>query len=202
VVLDDCHDTTGDRAEAAVARARARLPGSFSGRVLEVAHANVGRARAHGMDVVLGELVGIDREDIWLASTDADTVVPVDWLVHQLQARSRGYEAIAGTIRVRSWENQPVAAGRLHARHYHNGGGSRFGHRHVHGANLGFSAHAYRRAGGFVPAATGEDHALWRNLRAAGVPSVSTPLAAVTTSGRREGRAPQGFASFLRSLTT
>jgi len=201
IVLDACTDTTGERATAAISRARA-ASGSFDGAVAEVSYANVGRTRAHGMAAALGGLAGVDAGKIWLASTDADTVVPEDWIVHQLHLRRMGYEAIAGTIRVESWAGQPASVPGLHNRHYRSRGGTRFGHRHVHGANLGFSAQAYRRAGGFLGVVTGEDHALWRDLRAVGTASISSPVAAVTTSSRRQGRAPDGFAGFLRNLTT
>jgi cellulose synthase/poly-beta-1,6-N-acetylglucosamine synthase-like glycosyltransferase len=200
VVLDGCHDATGERAETAIMQAQAIHGAGFSGRVSEVAYASVGRARAHGMHVALGALAGVDTDGIWLATTDADSVVPADWLVHQLHMRSRGYDAIAGTVRVIAWDGQPAALARLHAEHYQRGGGLNFGHPHVHGANLSFSASAYLKAGGFSPAVTGEDHALWYELRAAGVTSLSSPLAAVTTSARREGRAPDGFAGFLKAL--
>lgn len=47
----------------------------------------------------------------------------------------------------------------------------RDGHKHVHGANMGVSAEAYRRAGGFKSLACSEDHALIHALEAAGLES-------------------------------
>ncbi|GAC1318013.1 MAG: glycosyltransferase [Acidimicrobiales bacterium] len=200
VVLDTCDDTTGERAEAAIAEAQGRLGGSFSGRVTESNHTNVGRTRALGVATALKALDGVDPNTIWVACTDADSMVPHHWLAHQAALYARGFEAVAGTVAVRSWEFQPSTVRRLHQDHYHRGGGATFGHRHVHGTNLGLSGWAYEQAGGFAPLATGEDHELWRALRAARMRCVSTPGAAVTTSARPEGRAPAGFAGFLRDL--
>lgn len=200
LVLDDCEDTTGDRAETAIAEAQADLCGSFSGRVIEARHTNVGRTRALGVSDALGRLEGVDLNTVWIACTDADSVVPHHWLAHQAALGAQGYGAVAGTVDVRSWELQPSSVRQLHTDHYHRGGGATFGHRHVHGTNLGFSGRAYREAGGFAPLATGEDHELWRALRAARIHCVSTPGAAVRTSARPEGRAPEGFAAFLRKL--
>lgn len=200
VVLDACDDTTGDRAEAAIAEARKLFGGTFSGRVTEGSHTNVGQTRALGVASALRSLDGVDPSTIWVACTDADSLVPRHWLAHQAWLCDRGYGAVAGTVDVRSWESQSSMVRRLHQDHYHRGGGAAFGHRHVHGTNLGFSGWAYERAGGFAPLATGEDHELWRALRAARVRCVSTPAAPVTTSARPEGRAPAGFAAFLRDL--
>jgi hypothetical protein len=69
-------------------------------------------------------------------------------------------------------------------------------HPHVHGANLGVRADAYRIAGGWHALQTAEDHDLWRRLCAAGN-HLSDASLQVITSGRRVGRAPLGFAGAL-----
>ena len=74
------------------------------------------------------------------------------------------------------------------------------GHDHVHGANLGFSLEAYRAVGGFPLLPTHEDVGLVTALREAGVPSLATGAVPVVTSGRRTGRAPDGFAPYLDGL--
>ncbi len=66
-------------------------------------------------------------------------------------------------------------------------------HPHVHGANLGVRADAYLRAGEWNALETAEDHDLWGRL-----PNrLSTARIEVVTSGRRQGRAPSGFAGAL-----
>jgi hypothetical protein len=63
VVADACQDQTGALTWAAGAG------------VLEIAVANVGAARAAGLAEVL-RLAGRAPQEVWLATTDADTVVP------------------------------------------------------------------------------------------------------------------------------
>ena len=70
----------------------------------------------------------------------------------------------------------------------------------MHGANLGFTLAAYDAVGGFPPVSTGEDVALVARMRQAEIRWCSTTRTQVVTSGRPRGRAPQGFATYLRSL--
>ena len=190
VVLDRCTDSTGDRALASRKRTL----------TTEVNHGSVGAARAAGMELALQRTVGAELACIWLATTDADSVVPPGWLAHQVALRNHKFEAVAGTVRVRSWADQPRLTPALHDGGYRAKGGHRYGHHHVHGANLAFSADAYVQAGGFPQVATAEDHLLWTALVTGGTPVVATPEIPVWTSARREGRAPGGFAAFLRTL--
>jgi hypothetical protein len=75
------------------------------------------------------------------------------------------------------------------------------GHPHVHGANFGIRADAYRALGGWAPLASGEDVALARRARAAAdLTTVSTGAIPVLTSSRLSGRAPHGFAAYLQDL--
>src|SRR5690606_39610339 len=88
----------------------------------------------------------------WLASTDADSKVPHDWLSAQLQ---RGADAFCGTVRVADWLDfaERVRAAFLAGEHYEDD------HLHVHGANFGLSAAAYQAVGGSPR---------WRPTRTAG----------------------------------
>jgi hypothetical protein len=70
----------------------------------------------------------------------------------------------------------------------------------VHGANLGFRAAAYLRAGGFTDASTAEDHALVAALTATGSRVHRTRARTVTASARRGACAPHGFSSYLAAL--
>jgi hypothetical protein len=142
---------------------------------------------------------GIPPESIWLATTDADSTVPGDWLTTQLAWRAAGADALAGTVAVSSWSGQPKMLPRRY-RHHVMRAGLGFGHPHVHGANLSFRALAYESAGGMPPMPAAEDHAMWRALQRTGARTLAVPDLEVTTSARREGRAPAGFSGLLREL--
>lgn len=180
-VLDDCSDDTGEVA-----------PGA-----LEVRAGNVGIARAAGFAEVLAREAGRPPGQLWLATTDADSTVPPDWLAEQLRLAAAGVEVVAGTVRVADWSEQPAAVRRTFGTTYGRPGA---GHTHVHGANLGLSAAAYLDAGGLPPLALAEDAALMGALRARARQVVSTGRIPVVTSARRESRTAGGFADHLRGL--
>lgn len=175
VVLDACSDATG----VIAARAGAR---TVSLRVR-----NVGVARAVGAEAMLAAGAR------WLAFTDADTVVSPRWLVEQLAQES---DAVCGSIGVDDWSAHGVHAGMVEA-HFLRSYADVDGHSHVHGANLGVSAAAYRRAGGFRHLACSEDVALVRALEATGARIAWSAKPRVVTSSRRDGRARGGFADAL-----
>ncbi|MHB1988745.1 MAG: glycosyltransferase family 2 protein [Acidimicrobiales bacterium] len=193
LVLDRCSDGTGERATDV------RHPWSARLGLIETSRANVGAARKAGFAAALKLAAGLAGEQVWLATTDADTIVAHDWLARQLAWRERGAQAVAGTVAVKDWQSQPTGVVRGWAVHAGRQGRGA-GHSHVHGANLAFSADAYERAGGMPSLPTAEDHAMWRALRGSGARTVSVGDLAVATSARREGRAPDGFAGLLRSL--
>ncbi len=181
VVLDRCHDTSAD----VVARWQ-------DVEAVRCEAGAVGAARALGCNWLLGRAAG-PRPD-WLATTDADTVVPSDWLVRQARLAAGGADLVVGTVEPddalpRSRASQWWRRHRLTELHGH-----------VHGANLGFRAETYAAVGGFAPLVTGEDRDLVARLRAAGARCVATDAARVTTSSRLQGRAPDGFAAYLRAL--
>lgn len=180
-VLDACSDDSGEVA-----------PGA-----LEVQARNVGVARAAGFAEVLRAQAGRPPGELWLATTDADSTVPADWIVEQLRLARAGADAVAGTVRVEDWSEQPERVRRRFAGSYGVPGED---HRHVHGANLGLSAAAYLDVGGIAPLALAEDQALVDTLHARGLRVVGTDRIPVTTSGRRESRTSGGFADHLRGL--
>lgn len=161
----------------------------------------VGLARAAGVDAAeewhrSGIVGGGSRDDaLWVASTDADSAVPPDWLTSQLRWADDGVELVVGTVVPRPGDLSPRALAGWHARH-----SSADGHDHVHGANLGLTLGAYRRAGGFPPLPVHEDVALVQAVRDRGERWVATGAIPVETSGRRAGRAPGGFASYVDEL--
>jgi hypothetical protein len=126
----------------------------------------------------------------WLAFTDADSRVSAAWLVAQL---SLGTDAVCGSIAVDDWSAHPHSV-RDHFRKVYVDAD---GHRHVHGANLGVSAEAYLRAGGFPPLACSEDLALVDRLIGSGARIAWSAAPRVTTSARSATRARGGFGDTL-----
>jgi glycosyltransferase involved in cell wall biosynthesis len=175
VVADACTDRTAE-----VARRAGAL-------VVEIAARNVGVARATGVRELLRRGVS------WVATTDADTVVPPCWLSAQLRHAARGWDAVAGTVSVLDWSGHPPWLAAAYARHYAHGSP-------IHGANLGFTAEAYLAAGGFPPIPTGEDRALVAAMERAGSRVLRTAKVNVVTSARRHYRAPRGFGHLLTTL--
>lgn len=129
----------------------------------------------------------------WIASTDADTVVPPDWLSRQI---SCGADAFCGVVGVMDWLDYPDPVRTAFAERE----ATRDGHRHIHGANLGVSAAAYLAVGGFQELHSGEDVALVDAIARNGAHIAWLARPAVATSARRAARAEHGFSSFLRAL--
>ena len=175
VVADACCDSTAD-----IAR-------SLGVTCLSIDAGNVGEARRLGAEHALA--CGAR----WLAFTDADSIVPQDWLTSQL---TWGAQAVCGIVEVADWSMLPSILRERYDQLYDY----RDGHRHVHGANLGVCAQAYSRAGGFAPLRVSEDVALVEALASTGALIVWSGQARVKTSGRLEGRARGGFADFLSDL--
>jgi glycosyltransferase involved in cell wall biosynthesis len=183
VVLDACTD---DSALAA-----------FPAATLSVDARSVGQARRDGFARLLqGRPDGVSDNQTWLATTDADTIVPVDWLVRMLAHAAAGWTVIAGTVRVTDWTGHSELV-RSHWLADHE---DRDHHQHVHGANLGFRGDAYRLVGGMPSVALSEDVALVSALEAAGERIFRAGDLPVVTSARREGRAVGGFATYLCEL--
>lgn len=192
VVLDACTDDS------------ALLAGQFGDDVhfVEVDAKNVGATRAGGFTHARNAL-GIERSDesrVWYATTDADSRVDPDWLIGQLSADA---DMVLGVVRVTNWRhftpssiNRYLTAYRAKTRR--RGGG----HDHVHGANMGFRADVYWAVGGFASMASGEDVDLVRRFEAKGYQIHRDAHLSVETSARSDGRAPRGFASYLKSVSS
>ena len=191
IVLDQCTDRSAEIAAEYVAEHAADERRNVQ--VMTSTARSVGAARAAGMAALLDHL-GPDQ--LWLATTDADSKVPADWLVRQLTHHAAGADVVLGTVEVADWSDHPAAVPLRHARQYR----SRHGHHHVHGANLSLTAQAYTSAGGFAAVPADEDVLLVQALEAGGWRLAWVPDLPVTTSARRIGRAPAGFARHLREL--
>ncbi|MFD4789632.1 glycosyltransferase [Streptomyces sp. NPDC058459] len=186
VVADACRDRT-----AAVARDAGAL-------VVETDCRSPGRARAAGVRLALERCL-TGPSAVWIATTDADSVVPSGWLAHQRARAREGWQAVVGTVALPL--SSPLAA--PHLALYETTrppAGAPWLHPHVHGANLGFDAHAYLDAGGFPPLTTGEDHALVRALERRGHRVLRTADCPVLTSPRLRSRARGGFGHFLSAM--
>jgi glycosyltransferase involved in cell wall biosynthesis len=185
VVADACRDRTAQAARRAGAA------------VVTICARCVGAARAAGVREVLRQTRHLDPATVWLATTDADTVVPASWLARQARYADSGWDAVVGTIRVGDWSGYRPATRSAFRERYGEGTGA---HPHVHGANLGFRAAAYLTAGGFPHTPTAEDHALVTAMAAAGSRVLRTDALTVVTSARRQARAPHGFSGYLADL--
>jgi glycosyltransferase involved in cell wall biosynthesis len=164
------------------------------GTVVDTDAGCVGQARIQAAETALLRYTG-PIENCWIANTDADCVVPEDWLLDQIALAEYGFHAIAGVVDVDSYfEHDSGMEYLFRASYVIHADGT---HPHVHGANLGIRADAYLRAGGWAGLATAEDHDLWRRLLEVGTRRTSVAYLSVITSGRRVGRAPHGFADAL-----
>lgn len=175
VAVDRCHDQTASIAAACGAT------------VIVADGGNVGSTRAAGMRAAIA------AGAVWLASTDADSSVPPDWLAAQRQC---GADAFCGMVSVVDWRDYARdvqhAFTQAHPRHD--------GHVHVHGANLGVCRTAYLACGGFQPLDAHEDVALIDALAARGARIARRAAPVVLTSARRGARAKGGFADYLLAL--
>ncbi|MFI9256160.1 glycosyltransferase [Streptomyces sioyaensis] len=189
VAADSCRDDT-----AGVARRAGAV-------VVPLRCHNPGRSRAAAVLRAL-YVLGVPETGVWIASTDADSAVPRDWLAFQLARAEEGWDAVVGTVAVTRWPPVPGLATR-HNRLYHAtrpAGGLPWRHPHVHGANLGVTATAYRKAGGFPPLPVGEDHGLVTALERGGHRVLRTSDCPVETSSRLRPRAAGGFGRDLAAL--
>ena len=112
-----------------------------------------------------------------MATTDADSRVPPDWLTVQLEAYGSGSDLWAGRVRV---AEESAAVERWKERYAAE-------RQPIHGASMGFSALLYEHIAGFRPLRSGEDRDFHRRAVAAGFRVTYDLRATVTTSARRKG---------------
>ena len=188
-VLDACDDSS-DRLTARFAAEGVHI--------VAIDARNVGAARAAGFAHARSACGVVDESRVWYANTDADSRVDVDWLVRQTVA---GADMVLGVVRVARWHRLWNAGIRRYLSVYRSKpapAGSEHGH--VHGANMGFAADVYWRAGGFAPLTSGEDVDMVRRFEELGARIRRDAGLSVQTSARRAGRAPGGFAAHLRAI--
>ncbi len=128
----------------------------------------------------------------WLVSTDADSIVPHDWLVQHLDHAEQGADAVVGTV---TPEFDGLSAGQIEAWTVSHPAGDPNGH--VHGANRGIRADVYLAVDGFHPRAVGEDVELVARIASRGYRVIPSGKLDVMISSRAIARAPGGYASWL-----
>jgi glycosyltransferase involved in cell wall biosynthesis len=189
VVLDCCTDNS-----AAIAMHAASQDHSLQ--VLAVDFRNVGGARHAGIQHVLeGRMGRASGRRLWLANTDADSVVPEGWLTGQVALAAAGADVVLGSVEPEPTGMDPELLRRWRAKHPFLED-----HPHIYGANFGIRASAYLLAGGFPGQAAHEDRDLVARLRRVGCRVKATDSIRVVTSGRTQARAPHGFSAYLMAL--
>lgn len=193
VVFDRCTDTSEKQVEDVrgyCAELEIRTLSGYFAHIGAVRNAGVADA------TTWGAASGTALERHWTAHTDADSLVPPQWLSYQRDDADAGHDLVIGTVTpdeapysetVRLWS----------ARHTLDEG-----HASVHGANLGVRLDRLLAVGGFAGIAVGEDVATVRLLKDIGVPWTATDRGRVLTSARRTSRVSGGFADYLRDMDT
>ena len=179
VVLDNCTDNTQSIVKAAGID------------YLCCDYQCVGRVRD------IGIRHAITNGAAWIACTDADSVVTVDWLAQQIEHIShQPTDMICGVVQVDSWARLTPQTRKDYIAHYQD----RMGHHHIHGANLSFSSEAYLAVGGFAFIPCHEDVDLVSRFEAQSYGITWSNRVRVMTSSRLQARATEGFAAFLTRL--
>lgn len=179
--LDRCTDQSADIIES----------GGYRWVVSDVP--GVGPARAAGAAAALEALGGFADHRILIACTDADSIVPSEWLTQQVDLANKGADVIVGAVRPNPAELDDHRERAWELTHLD---GQASGH--IHGANLGIRANFYLAVGGFAPLLEHEDVDLVNRAAARGARVEPTERICVLTSGRLEGRTAGGYAGYLR----
>jgi hypothetical protein len=202
VLANNCADDT------------ARIAGTFGPRCHALAmdltpeRAHAGWARRLALDAAANRL----RADAdVLMTTDADTLVAVDWLVRTLDHLDAGWDAVAGLARLSPRElrgldrdhRRRLALIQRHERAQTRvracmeGGEPWPRHFYEGGASIAATLGIYRRIGGAPTPPVGEDKALFDAIRQAGGRVRHPTDVRVQTSARLVGRAPGGASDTL-----
>jgi Glycosyl transferase family 2 len=193
LVLDTCRDSSHSLVSDWALTLRERRSNTDV-LIVETDQTNVGAARRLGCEALLAAWVGVDATTIWIATTDADSQVPHDWVTKQLAARADGIDLWSGRISVQDWSGHRRQTARHWTSQYEAEAEP------IHGASMGFNAAHYLAAGGFSPHRTGEDRSLYRAMVANGARVHHDGRTRVQTSARRDGRAPHGFSQALLTV--
>lgn len=190
IVADQCTDRTVELARQAL---------GFRGQVLNCAAGSPGTARRLGAAAAMQHFKHLSPEQVWLANTDADTHVPLNWIATHLEHADANAGAVAGIVELDTVGLRSDVHELYRTTYTLDSDGT---HPHVHGANLGVRGDAYLDVGGWSDVSVSEDHCLWGRLMGRGWPVRSPAASVVLTSGRLHGRAKGGFADTLRRELT
>jgi GT2 family glycosyltransferase len=208
LMLNNCIDETETITRAMIQKLRFHL--DVISRDLPLHQADAGHARALVMDAA-AKRAGASGV---LLTTDADTIVPPDWVTRNLHALHRGADIVCGRAII-----DPMEAAMIPA-HLHADDAMECQliallddlawildpephdplprHTEASGASLAVSVAAFHRVGGIPTIASGEDRAFVRALWMLDAKVRHDPAIQVTVSGRIEGRAPGGMADAIR----
>jgi hypothetical protein len=195
VAAHRCTDDTAARSSAALADARGTISAVVT---VENEAVAVGTVRTRLINAAAAQAPAL-APDAWVFSTDADTVVPIDWVTATLQrADAARADLVLGLADLDDW---PVDATTLAAYEQIIANGlTAGGHRHAYAANLAIRLSAFRAVGGFPGSPHGEEHGLAAACHTAGLTVLSTLAPRVQTSARMPGRAPNGLGALLARL--
>jgi GT2 family glycosyltransferase len=208
LMLNNCKDNT-----EAIARAMTReLPFDLDiiSRYFLPDRANAGYARGLAMN----EAARAAGSSGVLLTTDADAIVPPDWVVRNLNGLNAGADVVCGRAII-----DPIEA-RMIPDHLHADDALECEmiallddlawlldpephdplprHTEASGASCAVTAEAFHRVGGIPTIASGEDRAFVRALWKIDARVRHDPAIRVVVSGRIEGRAPGGMADAIR----
>ncbi|MGD0106200.1 MAG: glycosyltransferase [Rhodopila sp.] len=208
LLLNNCSDCTETIARALAPGLQFRL--DLISRDLPPVLANAGHARRLAM-AMAAESAGPDGV---LLTTDADAVVPPDWVSRNHAALGQGADIVCGRAVI-----DPMEAAMIPP-HLHDDDALECRliallddlawvldpephdppprHTEASGASLAVRAEAFRRVGGIPPIPAGEDRAFVRALWLMDARVRHDPAIQVTVSGRVIGRAQGGMADAIR----
>jgi hypothetical protein len=208
LLLNNCSDTTETIARVMAPDLRFRL--DVVSQDLPPAQASAGHARRLAM-ALAAERAGRDGV---LLTTDADSVVPPDWISRNLVALRRGADIVCGRAVI-----DPVEAAMIPA-HLHEDDARECRlialldelawvldpephdppprHTEASGASLAVRVADFHRVGGIPAIPAGEDRAFVRALWMIDARVRHDPAIRVTVSGRIVGRAEGGMADAIR----
>jgi len=208
LLLNNCTDNTETIARVMAPVLRFKL--DIVNRDLPPGQANAGNARRLGM-ALAARRAGLDGV---LLTTDADTIVPPDWVRRNLEGLCRGADVVCGRAVIDPLEATMIPA------HLHSDDArecqlialldgiawildpephaSPPRHTEVSGASLAVSVAAFDRVGGIPAIASGEDRAFVEALRRIDARILHDPTIEVVVSGRIVGRAEGGMADTIR----
>lgn len=190
-----CQDRTAERAAEVLRRS------GLEHLVLDDRDSDtVGAVRSRLVSAATTAEPPLDPARTWVLSTDADSAVPVDWVVGLLDVATRtGADLVAGFVALDGWAADATA--RQAYDRLLRAGLTADGHDHVWAANLAVAHPAYTAAGGFPSVAHGEERVLAGRIARAGGRVVGALDPVVTTSARMPGRAAHGLGDLLLRLT-